>query len=238
MNFVIIGASKGLGDAFVKGLPEKGDHVWIVSRSRPRSLNLENGVHRTWIQADLSQSTSSEQIAVALKDVPIDVFIYNAGIWEKEGYKEHYDFEKDEPNDIENILYVNTTSAILCTQKLLPNLKKSENAKVVLIGSNDGNENNESRQVTYVASKFGIRGIGNSLRENLREHEIAVTCINPGEIAATIPFEEGREKPLATFNNRRIPVQDIVSLVKTITTLSKASCVKEITMPAMWDTNA
>jgi short-subunit dehydrogenase len=238
MNIVVLGASRGLGDAFVKGLPEKGDQVWVVSRRSPDSLSLNDGVHRTWIEADLSKSDSSNQIAEALKGEPVDVLIYNAGIWEKEGWQSHYDFEKDDPQDIANIIQVNTTSAILCTQKLLPNLKKSENAKVILIGSTDGIEQNGSKQVTYVASKFGIRGIASALRENLRKYEIGVTCINPGSIAATIPYEEGAEKALALYKGACIPVQDIVAMVKTIAQLSKASCVKEINMPAMMDLNA
>jgi NADP-dependent 3-hydroxy acid dehydrogenase YdfG len=107
-----------------------------------------------------------------------------------------------------------------------------------LIGSTDGIENNGSKQVSYVASKFGIRGIASALRENLRKYEIGVTCINPGNIAATIPFEEGAEKAITLYKGTSIPVQDIVSLVKTIAHLSKASCVKEINMPAMMDMNA
>jgi short-subunit dehydrogenase len=177
-----------------KGCPKKGDQVWIVSRSRPMSLTLNDGVHRSWIEADLSLSNASNRIADAIKDEPIEVLIYNAGIWEREGFQDHYDFEKDDPKDIESIIYVNTTSAILCTQALLPNLKKSKNAKVILIGSSDWIENNGSKQVTYVASKYGLRGIGNSLRENLRKYEIGLTCMNPGNIAASIPFEEGSEK--------------------------------------------
>jgi short-subunit dehydrogenase len=238
MNFVVLGASRGLGDAFVKGLPEKGDRVWVVSRSVPESLSLDDGVNRIWIEADLSLSDSSIRIAETLNDETIDVLIYNAGIWETEGWQSHYDFEKDDPEEIANIIHVNTTSAIFCTQKLLPNLKKSEKAKVFLIGSTDGIENNGSKQVSYVASKFGIRGIASALRENLRKYEIGVTCINPGNIAATIPFEEGAEKAITLYKGTSIPVQDIVSLVKTIAHLSKASCEKEINMPAMMDMNA
>jgi short-subunit dehydrogenase len=238
MNFVVLGASRGLGDAFSKGLPEKGDRVWLVSRNVPESLSMNDGINRNWIEADLSLSDSSNRIAEALNDETIDVLIYNAGIWETEGWQSHYDFEKDDPEEIANIIQVNTTSAILCTQKLLPNLKKSEKAKVFLIGSTDGIENNGSKQVTYVASKFGIRGIASALRENLRKYEIGVTCINPGNIAATIPFEEGSEKAITLYKGTSIPVQDIVSLVKTIAHLSKASCVKEINMPAMMDMNA
>ncbi len=63
-NYIIFGASKGLGDAFVKGLPEPGDKVWIVSRSRPKSLDINDGVQRVWLEADLTQQNIkiSEQL--------------------------------------------------------------------------------------------------------------------------------------------------------------------------------
>ncbi|MDF2684169.1 MAG: hypothetical protein K0R47_5359 [Brevibacillus sp.] len=237
-NYVIFGASKGLGDAFAKGLPEKGDHVWIISRSQPRSVSVDDGVHRHWMEADLSVLGSGEKIAAALDGRVIDVLIYNVGIWEKEGFHENYDFEQDDPEEIANMIRVNVSSPITCIQKLLPNLKKSENAKVFLIGSTAGLDNTNNQQVTFVASKFGLRGIGNALREHCRKYGIGVTCINPGEIAAEVPFEEGAEKAISLYQGTRIPVQDIVSLVKCVVNLSKVSCVKEIHIPAMLDTNA
>lgn len=83
-NFIIFGASKGLGDASAKGLPENGDHVWIVSRGRPRSLDMNDGVHRYWIEADLSSHTSSEKIAAVLEGQIIDVLIYNDNVNNKQ----------------------------------------------------------------------------------------------------------------------------------------------------------
>ncbi|MCH5583793.1 SDR family oxidoreductase [Shimazuella sp. AN120528] len=237
-NFIILGASKGLGDAFVKGLPVKNDRVWIVSRSKPESLEIRDGVHRFWIEADLSSQISGDTIAKAIKDETIDVLIYNAGIWEEEGFQDNYNFENDNPTDILNIMNVNTTSSIICIQRLLPNIKKSTNPKIILVGSVNGLDNYGSKQVTYVASKFGLRGVGHSLRENLREDGIGVTVINPGNIAAAIPYEDGLEKAISTYNGTRIPVQDIVSLVKCVVHLSNVSCVKEIHIPAMYDTNA
>ncbi|WP_044640771.1 SDR family NAD(P)-dependent oxidoreductase [Risungbinella massiliensis] len=237
-NYIIFGASKGLGDAFVKGLPDQGDQVWIVSRTQPDSLQIKDGVHRSWIEADLSKRSSNQKIADAIQEQRMDVLIYNAGIWEKEGYTEHYDFEKDESDHIVDIMNVNLTSAITCIQRLLPNLRKSSNAKIVLIGSTDGLENAESTQVAYTASKFGIRGVGNALREHVRKDGIGVTCINPGNIAAMIPYEEGIEKAISRYNGTRIPVQDIVSLIRCVIELSPVSCVKEINVPAMKDTFA
>ncbi|GIO05706.1 oxidoreductase [Brevibacillus reuszeri] len=237
-NFIVFGASKGLGEAFVKELPDTGDNVWMVSRSRPESLKLNDGVHRHWIEADLSLSDVSNRITQTINGVTIDVLIYNVGIWESKGFRDGYDFEKDDPEEIAKIINVNITSAITCIQRLLPNLKKSDNAKILLIGSTAGLENNEFTQVSFAASKFGLRGICNSLREHVKKYGIGVTCINPGEIATQIPYEDGIEKVLSAYNGTQIPLQDIVSLVKCVMNLSRASCVKEINIPAMLDTNA
>lgn len=237
-NIIIFGASKGLGEAFVKGLPEKGDNVWIVSRSRPESLNTNDGIIKHWIEADLSKTDAIRKIGNVLNDTPIDVLIYNVGIWESNGFKQDYDFEKDSLEEITNIINVNITSAIANIQKLLPNLKKSDNAKIILIGSTAALDHNDFTQISFVASKFGLRGICNSLREHVKKYGISVTLINPGEIATQIPYEDGIDKVISEYKGTQIPMQDIVSLVICVVSLSKASCVKEINIPAMLDTNA
>ncbi|MBY0119199.1 SDR family NAD(P)-dependent oxidoreductase [Paenibacillus sp. FSL L8-0435] len=236
-NIIVFGASKGLGDAFVRGVPQSGDKVWVVSRSKPESLSVEDGVERIWIQADLSELQAAEQVASQLQGETLDVLIYNVGIWEKEGFEEHYTFDKDEPADISQLIHVNVTSTIVCIQALLPQLRQSEAGKIILIGSTAGLSNAGSSQVSFVASKFAIRGITEALREHTRNDRIAVTCINPGELAAEIPYEDGMERALAEYGGTRIPLQDMVAIVRCIISLSKAACVKEINMPALTDTN-
>ena len=135
------------------------------------------------------------------------------------------------------IITVNQTSAITSIQKLLPNLKRGENAKIILIGSTAGLDNAGNSQVSYVSSKFGIRGVGSAIREHVRKYGIGVTVINPGEIAET-PFEQGSEKAISEFQGKRIPAHDIVHLAKCVISLSKVACVKEINVPAMEDMNA
>ncbi|MCL6661033.1 MULTISPECIES: SDR family oxidoreductase [Paenibacillus] len=236
-NIIVFGASKGLGDAFVRGVPQSGDKVWVVSRSKPESLSVEDGVQRIWIQADLSELQAAEQVASQLQGETLDVLIYNVGIWEKEGFEEHYTFDKDEPADISQLIHVNVTSTIVCIQALLPQLRQSEAGKIILIGSTAGLSNAGSSQVSFVASKFAIRGITEALREHTRNDRIAVTCINPGELAAEIPYEDGMERALAEYDGTRIPLQDMVAIVRCIISLSKAACVKEINIPALTDTN-
>lgn len=237
-TYMIFGGSKGLGDAFAQGLPESGDKVYILSRSLPRSIDLlDDGVERIWLQTDLSDYKGAKKLTETIQEEIIDVIIYNVGIWEERGFEDDYNFENDKPEDIANLINTNITSPIVYLQSLLTNIKQASNGKIILIGSTDGLENNQSTQVSFVASKFSMRGIAHALREHLRASNVAVTCINPGNLAAEIPFEEGREMALETYDSERIPVQDIVNLVKAVISLSKAATVKEIYIPAMKDSN-
>ena len=237
-TYIIFGGSKGLGDAFAQGLPQKGDKVYILSRSLPRSIDLlDDGVERIWLQADLSDYKGIDAIKDRLQDEPIDILIYNVGIWEERGFEDDYDFSKDKADAINTLIQTNITSPIVYLQGLLPNVIKSQNGKIILIGSTDGLENNQSTQVSFVASRFSMRGITHALREHLRDEQVAVTCINPGNMAAEIPYEEGAEVALKTYDQERIPVQDVVNLVKVVLTMSPATAIKEINIPAMKDTN-
>ncbi|WP_042473345.1 SDR family NAD(P)-dependent oxidoreductase [Bacillus ndiopicus] len=237
-NYIIFGASQGLGDAFVKGLPIKGDTVWVVSRTRPKSLDINDGVHRKWLPIDLSSQQQISDLKEALKDIALDVLIYNVGVWEKRGFEDDYTFDQDEIVDIANLININLTSTITYIQALLPNLRQAKNAKIILIGSTAGLDHTNNAQVSFVTSKFGLRGIANALREHLRKDGIPVTCINPGELAAEVPYEEGAEKAIHLYEGTRIPVQDIVAIVQCVLNLSSVSCVKEINIPAITDLNA
>ncbi|MBM4423637.1 MAG: SDR family oxidoreductase [Chloroflexi bacterium] len=237
-NMIIFGASRGLGAAFNSGLPERGDTVWLVSRSQPERLQSDEGVKRIWVRADLRKPGAADSIAGAVGGQPLDVLIYNAGIWEASAFGPEYKFERVSAEENLDVLAVNLLSPVLCLQKLIPNLRKSSNAKVILIGSISGLENNGGREVAYDASKFGLRGAAHALREYLRKDRIAVTVLNPGSIDTDTPFEAGVEASVAASKGKLIPVHDLVAVVNCVINLSKATCPKEIDIPAMADVEA
>jgi NAD(P)-dependent dehydrogenase (short-subunit alcohol dehydrogenase family) len=207
--------------------------VWLVSRGRP-DLDDRDGVRRVWIEADLSVSKAGPIVASAVGDTPLDVVIYNAGIWEHNAFQDSYDFMRVDDAETERIIAVNLTSAITCIRALLPNLRKAAGAKLIFIGSTSGLDNSSGREVAYAASKFGLRGATHALRENLRADGIAVTCLNPGNIG-TIAVERGVVSARPHESREMIPPQDLVALVKCVVALSNASCVKEINVMAMTD---
>ena len=232
-NLIIFGASRGLGAAFNLALPARGDAVWLVSRSRP-DLDYDDGVTRQWIEADLAAGDVAARVSGALAAKPLDVAIYNAGIWESSAFGPGYSFDKVPDSETQNILTVNLTSAITCLKAVLPNLRKSKAAKIVLIGSTSGLDNSGQPEVAYTASKFGLRGVAHALREVVRKDGIAVTCLNPGNIG-TITVKDGAISSTPHERRDMIPPQDLIEMVRCVTRLSNCSCVKEIDIMAMTD---
>jgi len=82
MRVLVVGASKGLGKAFMEGLGKPGDTLIGVSRSRPEGVVVGKGVEVQWIAADLGQPAAAvEAVAQALAEgatttVPATTFWY------------------------------------------------------------------------------------------------------------------------------------------------------------------
>jgi len=232
-NFLIYGVSKGLGKAIIQSIPESNDVIYGVSRSAPTEMANLN-----WIEADLSSSENSvHQIKEIINDNKIDVLIYNVGIWEANAFTEEYDFEKISSFEINQIISTNITTCIQSLQSLLKNLRASNNAKVILIGSTWGVGNHNGKELIFSATKFALRGIAESLREILRNDLIGVSILNLGYLATEYEIDVPIEKVLKETNYSLIPLIDVIQAIKFIISTSNGTCVKEILMPAMKDKN-
>ena len=232
-NFLIYGVSKGLGKAIIQSIPESHDVIYGISRSIPISMANLN-----WIEADLSSSeTSVHQIKDIINDNKIDVLIYNVGIWETNAFTDEYDFEKISPLEINQMISTNITTCIQSLQALLKNLRASNNAKVILIGSTWGVENHNGKELIFSATKFALRGVAESLREILRNDLIGVSILNLGYLATEYEIDTPIEKVLKETDYSLIPLADVIHAIKFIMSTSKGTCVKEILMPAMKDIN-
>lgn len=235
-NIVVYGVSRGLGAAIFKKFPKSEDTIFGVSRSTPTFINEAKSSH--WVQADLGKPVESTQkITEALGDMPLDILIYNVGIWEEKAFSDDYDFESVPADEVMNMVTTNITSAILHIQALLPNLRLSPNAKVVLIGSTSALLNNKRKELVFSATKFALKGMGGSLREIVREDRIGVSVLNLGYLATEFEVEIPAETVLAESDYTLIPLQDVLAAIEFIASTSSATCVKEIIMPAMLDEN-
>ena len=182
MRVLVVGASKGLGKAFMEGLGKPGDTLIGVARSRPERVVASKDVEVQWIAADLGQPAAAvEAVAQALAGGGVDTLIYNLGLWEAEAFAEHYRFLADHDAALQRMVDCNITATILLIKRLLPMLLESEKPRIILTGSTSGLPQSGRPEVTFAASKFALRGIAEALREGYREQRLGDVLAQPGQ---------------------------------------------------------
>lgn len=228
-RYLVTGASRGLGKALADGLPGSSDRAILAARRPPAD---EPRPGRRWVACDLSRLPESvDALAAAVGDEPLDVLVCNVGIWEAAAFGPGYRFESSSDAEIRTLLDVNVASTLLLVRRLLPALRRSDNPKIIVIGSISGLDNAGSREVAFAASKFAQRGLVHALREELRPDRIGVCLVNPGYMAT----EEVLGDVGPGGEDRTLPLEDIIALIRTVVSTSRRTCVKQIDVPAMLD---
>lgn len=222
-KIVVVGASRGVGAAVAEHLMPKTTELITVSRTVSSFGN--------WIQADVSTKAGIKTVKKAVDDSPLDALLYMGGTWETKAFTREYSFEQCSDEDIANVIAVNLLAPIRLVKSLLPSLRKAANSKIIFMGALSGLDNFPAREVANSASKFGLRGVVHSLREELRQDRIAVTIINPGNIATPEVLNDLRQAGQPETN--AIPLSDLLSIIDCILSLSNSTCIKEIQLPAM-----
>jgi NAD(P)-dependent dehydrogenase (short-subunit alcohol dehydrogenase family) len=156
----IIGGSRGIGEAVARHLVAKSERVLSVSRSVSK--------YGEWIKADVSTLEGVNTVAEAAGEGVLDSLLYMGGTWETNAFTSTYSFSSCSDDDIARVLNVNLMAPIRIVKALLPALRKSSNPKIIFMGALSGCDNFPSREVANSASKFGLRGVVHSLREELR----------------------------------------------------------------------
>jgi hypothetical protein len=198
---VITGASSGVGKSLAIQLSDAGYRVVLAARSEDK-LNAiaeeiqSKGGDSLVVPTDVSQPEQINNLKDrALEYGDVSVVINNAGLGK---------FSKVEDVAIEDWdrqLDVNLRASFLVSQAFIPGMKQRLNGTLAFMNSVAGKKG-YPYSAAYVASKYGMRGLADSLREELREDNIKVISIHPG--AVDTPFWDGigvnfpREEMLST----------------------------------------
>lgn len=235
MKLMVIGASRGLGRAFVEGLCGPGDTVVGVSRGRPRDLVCPEGVELQWIEADLSRPTAAADHIAAQAPADIDVLIHNLGIWEDKAFSDEYAFLDESDTALAQLVDVNITATLMLLQRLLPRVLNAARPQLVLTGSTSALPRSGRPEVAFGASKFALNGIADALREGFRERRLAVTSLQLGYLntddALAVPVADAA----ARGEGGLVPVHDVVAMVRALLQLSPSGFVRELVLPAIAD---
>jgi NAD(P)-dependent dehydrogenase (short-subunit alcohol dehydrogenase family) len=179
---VVTGGSRGIGEMIARALVDNGATVIISSRkaSDCEALAAELGPACIAIPADLSQMAEITRFAdeVAKHFPKLDVLFNNAGASWGAGIDDFPEVGWDKVMDL------NVKSVFFLTQALLPQLEAAAsadaNARVINIGSIDGQHVSDLETYSYAASKAGVLHMTRMMAKFLGKRHIAVNAIAPG----------------------------------------------------------
>lgn len=228
---LVAGASRGIGLAVAEHLQAQCDGRRPPFGHRLLSVSRTPAPVGDWIQADLSELAGITTVAEAIGDDPLDALLYMGGTWETHAFTSQYRFEDCSDDDITRVIAVNLVAPIRLVKALLPNLRRSHNPKIIVMGALSGRDNFSGREVANSASKFGLRGVVHALREELRTQQIGVTVINPGNVGTPEVLADLAAENL--LGGEAIPLSDLLAMIDCVLSLSRATCIKEIDVPAM-----
>jgi NAD(P)-dependent dehydrogenase (short-subunit alcohol dehydrogenase family) len=174
---LVTGASTGIGEATVLHLKTLGFHAVGAVRKDEDAERLEGRGIRT-VRIDV---TDAEQIAAArdeLGDEPLAGLVNNAGI----AVAAPVEFL---PIDrLRQQLEINLIGQVAVTQAFLPALRRAR-GRIVNVSSIGGRVALPLVSA-YNASKFGLEGLSDSLRREIRSQGVDVILIEPGGVKTPI----------------------------------------------------
>ncbi|MGZ3504828.1 MAG: SDR family NAD(P)-dependent oxidoreductase [Vulcanimicrobiaceae bacterium] len=175
---IVSGASGGIGSATVRALAGRGAHLVLAAPADEALDAIASEFQRIDSRALVvpTDITSREQIdALVSKALDtfgrVDILANIAGVGSSPSICDSTDEE------LERVIAVNLLGAARLMHAVLPVMKAQRSGSIVNIGSIAG----ESGVMgIYSASKFGLRGLNDSVRREVRSYNIDVTLIEPG----------------------------------------------------------
>lgn len=168
-NVLITGATSGIGLALIEQYRLRGDRVIACGRDNLKLSQIESRVAQTC----LFDITDDFSIKSAVKGVnSIDLLILNAG--DCEYIEDPINFDA---STFTHVISTNLISLGSLLENFLPKVVKG--GQVVFVSSS-ATILPFPKSEAYGASKAGVDYLANSLRIDLKKHDIDVTLIHPG----------------------------------------------------------
>jgi short-subunit dehydrogenase len=184
-HVLLTGATGGLGQAIARALAARGAALTLTGRRAEVLEPLAQEVGGRALAADLADPAGPGQL---LADAGrVDVLVANAGL---PGSGALSSFSEEQ---IDRALTVNLRAPIMLAHALTPGMVERGRGHVVLMSSLAGRAAPTGSSI-YSATKFGLRGFGLALREDLAPAGVGVSVILPGFIAEAGMFAESGAK--------------------------------------------
>jgi len=185
---LVTGASRGIGEQIARVLHRDG--ATVVGVDVPQAASelqaLMTELDGDWLTLDITGKDAPQRIAhhLATKHGGVDAVVHNAGITRD---KKLANMKEDR---WESVIGVNLTAPERITRELLDQGVVNKGGSIIGVASIAGIAGNVG-QTNYAASKAGVIGLVDSLKDELKDG-ITINAVAPGfiitQMTAAVPF--------------------------------------------------
>lgn len=173
---LLTGASGGIGQVIARTLYARGAHLLVNGRNKDSLERLcaeQLGERAEPVVADLAEPAQVARLAERAADV--DILVAGAGL-PASGPIDWF-----APVEIDRAIQVNLHAPIQLARAMVPAMKQRDEGHLVFVSSLLGRVTRPSAAL-YSATKFGLRGFGLGLRDDLYQTGVGVSNVLPGLI--------------------------------------------------------
>lgn len=181
---VVTGASRGIGLAVAQRLLDDEMRVVMIARNAAglRAAAEPYGDRAVPIECDVADPVAIDAMVARIReelDAAPDVVVNNAGLFKLSSA------HATDPSDFADALTVNLVAPFRVIRAFLPAMRERQRGHIVNIGS-IADRVAFPENGAYAASKFGLRGLHEVLRAELRGSGVRATLISPGPVDTSL----------------------------------------------------
>ena len=187
LRVLVTGGGRGIGRAIALRFAREGAQVVVAARTTAEVGRVAREVDAAGgegcaVHMDVQEGASVVSAIRSATDFTggvLDVIVNNAGIFDQVPIAEITEASWKQMVD------VNLSGPFRVVSAALPALRKGERRHLFNISSVAGKQG-FPLSVAYCATKYGLRGFGDALREELRDEGIRVSTVYPGTTDTSI----------------------------------------------------
>jgi NADP-dependent 3-hydroxy acid dehydrogenase YdfG len=183
---LVTGASRGIGAAVAEALRQEGARVIRVARSFPDTAGDADD-----IRCDLTDAGQLERLGARVLERygPPAMVISNAGAFVLRS------LETTSADELDRMLGLNLRTSFNVAKAFLPAMRQAGRGTFVTVGS-VADHVGFPENAAYAASKYGLRGLHETLVAEYRGSGVKLTLVSPGatDTSAWDPFDPDRRE--------------------------------------------